>query len=148
MRVLAGLLGWTMDLSCEGIVTAIQRIVREDGFEGVSFYYHYPLDELTVAELARLRALAGELDIVYAVHGPFHDHNIGSHYEQIRRASVAGICGALDFAAAIGAQTVTFHPKMAGYGKDSAAAGALLDRARAQEAQSLREIAAHAHGVG
>jgi sugar phosphate isomerase/epimerase len=148
MRVVAGLRGWTRDFSVDGIDAAIRQITQEDGFDGVSFFYHYPLSELTAADLRRLRDLRHGLGVAYAVHGPFHDQNIGSHYEAMRCASVADICEALDFAAAIGAETVTFHPKMTRYGAAPALRAVVLPRARQQEERSLREIAAHAERAG
>src|SRR5579884_2331565 len=98
MQVVAGLLGWTRDLAPSRVEEAVDQIAA-DGFAGVSFFYHYPLDEWPAAWLARLRTLADDLGLIYVVHGPFHDVNIGSQYENVRRASVADIAAALDFAA-------------------------------------------------
>ena len=104
-----------------GLERAVRQITTEDGFGGVSFFWHYPLDQLSPADLDSIRTWVA-LGIAYAVHGPYLDQNIGSHYEVIRRASVQDICTALDFAAAIGANC-HFHPKMTRYGEDSAIPG-------------------------
>lgn len=117
----------------------------EKGVRTIELSYELPhvltMDEPFIVQANGLR----ESGVVFSMHGPFFEINLGSYIEEIRTISKERHKQAIVLAAKIGCDPLVVHP---GYSFLTKRVKKLEDRLRINFIEDLREITAYAHQHG
>lgn len=86
-----------------------------ESFDGAELNVDFSYDHVHDAHLRAVANLGTEFGLVYTVHAPFRDLNIGSLNYEIRDVSRRHLIRALEIADHVGARVLTIHPALHGY---------------------------------
>ncbi len=139
------ILGASYYSGCKTPLPEFLDICASSGLNAVEIQMEYPysVDELNGSRTGELLDLLSSYDQRLLLHGPYHDINLASLKEDIRRASVNIMKQCIDVAHRMDVERIVVHG-----GKCPADQAALVDRARDRMTTSLFELAKFAHERG
>lgn len=102
-------LGAAMDIRFGATVEEFMAYVTDLGLNHVEFKREYLAGHPDTPDPERVGELAAEYGVSLTYHAPFHDWNIGSYDDVVRRNSVERVKSTLDAASEAGAGAVVVH---------------------------------------